>query len=147
MGVSLRGKYHGDYSPFGLDMGYSTFFRLRCVVCKNFSQMLYDHYKTMNEILYAPQKEQEKWDRKTERIIELQKLEEGRQKKILDFLFAVDCKGKISYGTCKNIYEYIKNEPDTDKYGYVGRKDCSTMGDFKKLLLDVYENKGNLIWH
>lgn len=66
--------------------------------------------------------------------------------KLLDFFFLPYCEGKTTYGACKKLYELIRAEDDSWKIGYVGIVDCATIGDFKKLLLVIYEKKGSLIW-
>lgn len=145
MGITISGRYKGRISPFELDMSYSTFFRLRCTIARAFDSDLYSHY--LHLIDYRSSKaEWDEYDHITNVIIQKNKIDTVKWKsKIVDFLFAPDTNGKISYGTCGRLYRLIKNEPDENQYGYtmIGN---NTMGTFKALLKDVYVNRGTLIW-
>ena len=148
MGVSIRGTYHKTNSPYSLDMGYASFFRLRCVIAKHLDEEFGEHYKGLARIMYTSEEDVKAFDDKTAEILARKGLENQRWKiKVLDFLFESDVKGCIPYSACKRIYNLIKEEPDEARYGYEGWGDkCSTMRDFKNLLLDVYVNKGRVKW-
>ena len=148
MGISISGTYHRTSSPYSLDMGYTAFYRLRCVVAKHLDAEFGKHYEKIIKIMHSSEEEMKAFDDKTAEILERKGLEKQRWKtKILDFLFAPDSGGSIPYSACGRIYTLIKNEPDEDRYGYEGWGDkCSTMKDFKALLQDVYINKGRVKW-
>lgn len=145
MGITINGKYKGELSPYELSMSYSTFFRLRLVIAKNLNDNFGKHYERLTDFR-ATKEEWDAYDNETQRIIEQEHLEDKRwQQKIIDFLFMPDTNGKISYGTCKRLYDLVKNENDSDIYGYamIGN---NTMGEFKRLLHDTYVNGGYLKW-
>lgn len=145
MGVTISGKPDSRITAKSLDMGYMGFHRLRCLISEHLNKEFSDLYKTIIE--HRSDEEWKKWDALMNDIIAHYKLGENKSDcLLLDFLFSSDCKGKISYGTCHKIYELIKGENDENKIGYVGRPDCATVGDFKKLLLDVFNQKGTLVW-
>ena len=145
MGITISGHYKGQSSQYELDMSYNTFFRLRLVIAKNFSEKFGEQYERLTDLRYTKM-EWDAYEKKIQDIIEQEHLEGKRwQTKILDFLFMPDTNGKISYGTCQKIYNLIKDEDDNDQYGYtmIGN---NTMGTFKNLLLDIYTNKGYMKW-
>lgn len=145
MGVTISGKPDSRIKTKSLDMGYMGFHRLRCLISEHLNKEFSDLYKTIIE--HRSDKEWKKWDEVMNSIIAHYNLGETKSDcLLLDFFFADDCKGKISYGTCQRIYRLIENEDDENKIGYIGRPDCATVGDFKKLLLDVHKNKGTLVW-
>lgn len=79
------------------------------------------------------------------KMISNERLKDGDED-ILDFLYAPDCGGKISYKTCKKIYELIK---DTDckyclRYAAYSHNDWA---DFKQLLKECYSHRASLVWY
>lgn len=149
MGICINGRYNGKSSPYSLAMSYGTFFLLRKQVASHLCKEFFEHYSLMADAIFSySDKEKEDYNQKTMEIIERNELDKKKyQEKILDFLYAPDCEGSISYGTCRRIYELIKDDPDELRFGYAGwGKDCSTMGDFKNLLADVAKNKGKVTW-
>ena len=145
MGITISGRYKGKISPYELNMSYSDFFRLRCIIAKHLDESLYLHYLHLTD--YRRSKaEWDEYDIIINEIVCKNKLDLVRWKsKIVDFLFMPDTNGKISYGTCRRIYDLINEEPDDAQYGYCMIGD-NTMGTFKALLKDVYINGGTLIW-
>ena len=145
MGITISGRYKGRISPFELNMSYSTFFRLRCTIARSLDSELYSHYLHLIDYRRS-EAEWDEYDRITNDIIHKNKIDSVKWKrKIVDFLFAPDTNGKISYGTCGRLYSLIINEPDEDQYGYTMIGD-NTMRTFKALLRDTYINGGTLIW-
>lgn len=138
MGVTISSKG----SDKRLYMSYGTFDRLRTVIARKLNKPFGDHYSCI-----ATCEDRKKWeDRINQLIIDEHLAETKRQELLLDFFFQSDTEGTISYGTAKTIYELIKTEPNEDRYGYAGWADCSTMGDFKQLLQDAYDNKKPVRW-
>lgn len=66
---------------------------------------------------------------------------------ILNFLFASDCEGKISYKTCKKIYDLIK---DVDFGGrtftYMAYSDGKDYERFKEFLRECYRKRTCMRW-
>ena len=145
MGVTISGKPSKKITAQSLDMGYSGFFRLRCLAAKHLNHEFFNIYKDM--LNNHSDADWENFDKNINNCIQHHKLDKTVSDcKLLDFFFLPDCEGKITYGACKKLYELIKEEDDNIKIGYVGRADCATMGDFKALLLNVWRNKGRLTW-
>lgn len=139
MGVTI-------HSPnFSIDMGYFGFERLRQKIADLTAKDIGEHYKAL--LGGAAGKENDVWiesyNRKTEELAEKYN---GRYNKILNFLYAPDCDGKVSYGTCKDMLHVIGDYDDNILYGYAGRPDCAKFADFRKLLEDCVENKKPLRW-
>jgi hypothetical protein len=67
---------------------------------------------------------------------------------IIEFLFACDCGGKLSYKGCTRLYELIKDYgDDNEKYGYIGwGDDCATFADFKEIVKDCSVNHWIMKW-
>lgn len=145
MGVTISGKPSSKITVRSLDMGYGGFFRLRCMAAKHLNDEFYYLYKDM--LNNHSDADWEEFDECINDCIQHHKLDKTASDcKLLDFFFLPDCEGKITYGACKKLYELIKDEDDRQKIGYVGRYDCATVGDFKELLLDIYKNKGKMVW-
>jgi hypothetical protein len=66
--------------------------------------------------------------------------------KVLDFLLAPDTGYKITYGTCKLIYNKISGKCEDFIVGYAGQINPFTWNQFVALLKECYENKSKLIW-
>ena len=58
MGITISGKYKGKTSPYELNMSYSTFFRLRLVIAKNFDADFGEHYERLTDFVTL----KEEWD-------------------------------------------------------------------------------------
>jgi hypothetical protein len=66
--------------------------------------------------------------------------------KVLDFLLAPDTGYKITYGTCKLIYNKISGKCEDFIVGYAGQDNPFTWNQFVALLKECYENKSDLVW-
>ena len=140
MGVTLSGKTKNGHNFKNLDMSYYQFFKFRTRIATLIDEELGKKYG-------EPVSDANKWDAEMTELINKKDLcKTKKDEKLLDFLFAPDTNGEASYGTCKVIYEMLASEPDAEKIGYAGRNDCTTMGDIKKLLFDIYEKKSKLTW-
>ena len=140
MGVTLTAK-----NPVHIfNMGYGGFFKLRASIADLFDKEFGEHYRTLqkcydqegwkehcrigNEILSHPRFKDEDYD-------------------ILDFLYASDSKGKITYKTCGKIYKLIK---DADFTGKIFRYSAYAHNDYEELkefLKDCYSHRKNAVWY
>lgn len=68
-------------------------------------------------------------------------------KDIIDFLFASDCDGEISYKTCKKIYDLIKDIDFGNKiFTYGAHSDGKDYEYFKEFLLECYSHRRKMRW-
>lgn len=64
------------------------------------------------------------------------------EKLLLDFLFASDCGGEISYKTCKKIYDLINNiDFGNEIFTYGAHSDGKDYEYFKEFLLECYSHR------
>ena len=101
MGVTIS----ATNSSYDFDMGYGGFFNLR----KNIAYALDKQFgKAYENYIHCHTKEEgDENDRLCEMYIEAQGLEKEYED-VLDFLYASDCDGKISYKTCKKIADLLE---------------------------------------
>ena len=139
MGVTIRSPH------YSIDLGYFGFERLRQKIADLTAEDIGEHYRAL--LGGAAGKEQDVWieeyNRKTEELAEKYK---GRYNKILNFLYAPDCDGKATYGTCKDILKVIGVYDDNILYGYAGRPDCAKFADFRRILEDCAQCKKQMTW-
>lgn len=145
MGITIECKKTG----MSYDMGYGGFGRFRDKVAMLYNKKLGNHFAILStaEVMFS-QGEKRKdffknFNKETDKIIEDEKL----SNKVINFLCQCDCEGDINYGTCKIIYNFIKDYNDDICYGYSGREDCTMFADMKALFKECYENKSKMVWH
>ena len=81
-------------------------------------------------------------DAVAEKIIRDKNLDED----ILDFLYAEDCEGKISYKTCRKIYDLIK-DVDFEKKGFrYAAYQNNDYEELKEFLTECYSKRRNMVW-
>ena len=140
MGVTVESKNHS------IDLGFGGFGNLRKKVAELTGVEIYNHYKELDNgmLLYGEARTKffQEYNKKISEIEEKLKIPHG----ILDFLYASDCNGKLTYGKCKQIYKVIKDYDDNILYGYSGRKDCAMFKDFKEIIKDCIDNKCSMEW-
>lgn len=141
MGITIKSK---NYS---IDMGYFGFSGLRRKVANLVGEEIGLHYNHLYDGVFLFGEKKEKFfNEYNKKINELEKkfnITDG----ILDFLYASDCKAKISPKKCKQVYEIIKNYDDDVLYGYSGRKDCAKFKDFKEIVKDCIDSKCCMEWY
>lgn len=138
MGVSITAKN----SNYSFDMGYGSFFTLRKNIALAYNKTFGENYAAL---LYCHTEEAfKKNDDLAERIIKTQGLTDSD---IIDFLYQSDCEGKISYKTCKKIYDLIK---DIDYSGcrivYASLSEGNDYEQFKAFLKECYRYHRNMYW-
>lgn len=140
MGVTISGNYKKSIS---LDVPYNSLIIIRKAVAKAWDKVFGAHYATLS---YCS--DYEKFNDTANKIINSERLKGKTEKDtdILDFLFAPDVEGKISYKTCKKIYDLIKDNSLNCclRYAVYSHNDW---GDFKQLLKECYSHRANLVWY
>ena len=140
MGVTIESK---NYS---IDMGYGGFNNLRSKVAELTGVEIGNHYKELDKGMFLNGEARTMFFKSyNKKISELEtsfKIPRG----ILEFLYASDCGGKLTYGKCKQIYKVIKDYDDDILYGYCGRSDCAKFKDFKEIIKDCADNKRSMEW-
>jgi hypothetical protein len=141
MGITISSKNHS------IDMGCGGFNRLRNKVAELTGKEIGEHYAYLDKgmFLYGEARKMffSEYNKKISELEEQLKIPHG----ILDFLYASDCEGKITYGKCKQIYKAIENYDDDILYGYCGRSDCAKFKDFKEIVKDCINNKCSMEWY
>lgn len=141
MGVSITAKN----SKYSFDGGYGQFCLLRENIALAFDKEFGEHYATLRKCFMND--DIKLFNEKANRI-----LSNGRFKDedvdIIDFLYASDCGGSISYKTCKKIYDLIK---DIDYKGhhinYHAYASDNDYENFKEFLLDCYKHRRKMVWN
>lgn len=140
MGVTVESK------NCSMDLGYFGFNNLRTKVAELTGKEIGVHYQKLTESVSLFGKERveffKEYNKKISELEEKYKIPHG----ILDFLYASDCDGKLTYGKCKQIYKVIKDYDDDILYGYSGIKDCAMFQDFKEIIKDCVDNKCAMEW-
>ena len=134
MGVTIGCKN----APINYDLPYFGFFRLRCDIAKYCDEELGDLYKQINDM------DTDQFNAKLHKLIKRNRI----PVKIIDFCLQPDCDGKISFDTCRIIYERIKNKgKEKEIYGYAGQPNPFTFYDFKTVLQNCITERKPLIWY
>lgn len=147
MGITLSGPGISN------DVPSSGFFGLRRDIAYMLSSKIGKQYESLLEVYYDKEAKAE-WEEETNHIINdfLASHNKSDERVIDSFLFACDCDGKITYGTCKRIMSIIDNSKNKDKfmktiYGYAGWKDEACRGkDVYEILQACAEKKKPMTW-
>lgn len=130
MGVSIRTKNKS------IDMGYTSFFRLRTDIAKAINSewgMKYEELVNRN-----------RYDELND--ITAEYLADGKiSKYLVDFCFQSDSEGHITYWACKYIHQQIQNVDKKDNYGYVMAP--NSWEEIKNVFKDGSKNRGGLRWY
>lgn len=132
MGICLRNK------EFEMDMGYGSFFNLRCTIANLLNKDFGNNYHNLSRCI--KKEDFEKNDEIANHFIEYYSLDTD----IVDFLYAPDSEGKIDYKVCKKIYDIIKDYNDDYMYGYVHAN--HTFEYFKNMIHDCATRRRTLYW-
>lgn len=137
MGISII----CTHPKYEFDMGYMGFFNLR----KNIALALDKEFGTAYASLATAWNEEKSKAVNAElnRILSCKTLDED----IVEFLYMSDCGGKISYRTCKKIYDVIKDVDFGDKCFRYGIKVHNDYEEFKEFLKDCYRYHKNMEWY
>lgn len=136
MGVSISAKN----SKYDFNMGYIGFFWLRKNIATALDKNFGDNYK--NLISCHTQEDFKEHDRIANMIIEKNELDED----IVEFLYAPDTNGKISYKVCKKIYDLIKDIDFGNEHFRYGAYAHNDYEEFKEFLKECYAHHRNMYW-
>lgn len=145
MGFTLT----ANNSKYSFDGCYNGFMLLRKNIAKAWDEEFGKHYETLSRCLLF--RDYEAFDRKTENILSKERFKAGGAKSndedIVEFLFAIDCGGEISYKTCKKIYDIIKDiDFGNEIFTYVAHSDGGDYERLKEFLLDCYKRRAKARW-
>lgn len=129
-------------STYEFSGGFGGFINLRNNIALAFDKEFGEHYKTL------PLCDNIKWfNEKANRILSDDRFKD-EDADILDFLFAPDCDGSISYKTCKKIYDLIKGIDFGNKiFTYAAYSDGKDYEHFKDFLLECYKHRRKMVWY
>lgn len=122
-------------------MGYGGFFNLRKNIALALDEEFGENYALLGNCYTVD--DYNKNDMAANSILERKHLDED----VVDFLYASDTEGKISYKVCGKIYNLIKDIDFGDKgfrYAIYRRNDYE---EFKKFLKDCYSKRKNMVWY
>ena len=139
MGITIT----ATNAQYTFDMGYGGFFTLRKNIAYALNREFGENYEDLvhchTEAEYADN------DRNAEQIIKKYRLDEEYDD-VLEFLYAPDVEGRISYKTCGKILNIIK---DVD-FGSAGFRYAAIRHDdyqeFKRFLQECYSKRRTMTW-
>ena len=124
--------------------GYGGFMSLREDIAKALDKEFGNHYATLSRCFR--EEDFDAFNKKANKILSDAKF--NGYEDVLDFLYAPDCDGgKVSYKTCKKIYDLIKDfDFKGDIFTYAAHSDGKDYEHFKEFLLECYSHRRNMIW-
>ena len=130
---------------YDFDMGYGGFYNLR----KNIAYCVDSGFgKLYEELLHCWSRDAtDEVARKTNDYIRKNPDIFENLDDVLDFLYAPDDSGKISYKTCGKIYALIKPVDFKDKCFRYGAQAHNDYEEFKEFLKDCYSHRKSMRWH
>lgn len=140
MGVIIANKNHS------IEMSYSGFVCLRTKVAYLHSKELGEFYEELVNAIPMLGKEREIFSQDYERRLSTIDEELNVSRYLLDFLYASDCEGTMSVKHCRRIWNTIKNCDEDFSIGYIGREDCATFLDFKRIVKDCRDKNIQMYW-
>lgn len=144
MGVSLYSNSKKVTQKFM--MSYGGFFALRSQIANVFDKEFGEHYSQLLKASCSLSGDAEAFNKKMNQIL-ADKRFDGKDD-ILDFFFASDCEGTISYQTCKKLYNIIKdvNFQSGFQYGSISNGIEKDWKDLKEFFLGCYKAKVSARW-
>lgn len=126
------------------DGGMGGFMSLRTNIALAFDKEFGEHYSTLRSCFRED--DYKLFNTKTNKILSHDRFKQ-EDKDIVEFLFACDCGGEISYKTCKKIYDLIKDIDFGGKiFTYGAYSDGKDYEHFKDFLLECYSHRRKLRW-
>lgn len=144
MGISLYAN--SKYVSQEFDMSYGVFFTLRSQIANAFDKEFGEHYSQLLKASCSLSGGTEAFNKKMNQILDDKRFD-GKDD-ILDFFFASDCGGTISYQTCKKLYNIIKdvNFRSGFQYGNFSNGIEKDWNDLKEFFLGCYKAKVSARW-
>lgn len=137
MGVLIT----ATHSKYSFDTGAFGFFNLRKNIAIALDEEFGKHYEKL--IFCHTKEDYDIFDRVTNRMAARLRLDFD----ILDFLFASDVEGSVSYKTCKKIYELIKDIDFGTRGFRYGAYQHNDYEEFKLFLKECYRYKRKMRWY
>lgn len=142
-----------------IDGGYGMFVIIRTHVAKAWDQEFGDHYATLTKASIHDKEFYNAFDKKANQILSDSRFKD-EDSDILEFLFASDIDGSITYKTAKKIYNLIKDDNQHFGLGYFspvrdvthpleanGFEQTASWDTFKEMLLQSYQKRCKVIWY
>lgn len=128
------------------NMGYGGFFSLRSQIANAFDKEFGEHYSQLLKASCSLSGGTEAFNKKMNQILADERFD-GKDD-ILDFFFASDCEGTISYQTCKKLYDIVKNADFQSgfQYGNFSNGIEKDWNDLKEFFLECYKAKVSARW-
>ena len=141
-GESMGVTIYANGVDRSFDCGYIGFAHLRNRICEVYDKDLYNVYSDMKMCaLYTSE-----WTEKINEICNLKHFPD-EDEDILDFFFASDCAGKISYKTCGKIYYLIKDVDFGERiFTYAAHSDGKDYERLKEFLHECYRKRACMRW-
>ena len=141
MGLTIRSKIKN--CNIELDGGYGMLLTIREEVAKLYDKEFGEHYETLSKCFLKEHFDE--FNKKANEILRDDRFKD-EDEDIVDFLFQSDCDGKISYKTCKKVYDILQESTNNCclRYTAYSKNDWE---DLKELLLQCYKHRANLYWY
>ena len=140
MGITLK----ANKSAYSFDMGCGGFFNLRANIADLFDEQFGEHYRKLFSGYYS-QEDYDQHDHIANEILSHPRFKE-EDADILDFLYASDCEGKISYRTCGKLYNLIKDHDFGKKCFRYTAHAHNDYEELKAFLKECYSHRRNAYW-
>ena len=140
MGVTIT----ATNSSYSFDMGCGGFFNLRKNIALALDKDFGENYALIAKC-YTDNQYTEN-DRAAELIIADKQLDD-KYSDVLDFLYASDEGGKISYKTCRKIYNLIKDMDFGKKCFRYAAHAHNDYEEFKSFLKECVSHRRNMRWY
>jgi len=147
LGITLKGCNISE------DVTTSGFFRLRRDISMMLSCDIGRYYDEMITVLRASDYVKKIWEKNINRAVnDYLATQNKSMERVIDFLFAPDTNGRITYGTCRLLIGIIDNNDretfDNTLYGYAGWGDKACRGrNIYNILECCSNNKKPMIWY
>ena len=140
MGLTIENKHSS------IDLSYTGFARLRTKIAYLHSKELGKFYDELVNAIPMFGKEREIFLKDYEKRLSTIDEELNVSHYLLDFLYADDYEATMSVKHCRRIWNIIKNCDEDFSIGYVGRKDCAMLFDFKRIVKECRDKNIQMYW-
>jgi len=131
-------------SKYDFFLGYGGFFSLRKNIASAYNKEFGEHY---GNLIYCHTPRQFEEHDKISNLLISQLDPDEKDADIFDFLYQSDCSGKISYKTCKKIYDLIKDIDFGDRiFTYGANSDGKDYEYLKEFLKECYSHRRQMRW-
>lgn len=138
MGITLT----ANNSKYAFDMGAGGFFNLRANIADAYDKQFGKHYRKLLEC--HDKKDYEEYDRIANEILSSPRFDKDTD--LLDFFYASDIEGSISYKTAGKIYDIIKDVDFGNKCFQYMAYAHDDYGELKLFLKECYSHRRTVYW-